>query len=68
MNYSKILPDVHSKLQSIYPGNNKNMTIDKIWYVPYSRTTFLADYSDMRLSYKTKVWQMLSTVVDEFLR
>ena len=68
MNYSKILPDVYSKLQSIYPGNNINMTIDKIWYVSYSHTTFLADYSDMRLSYKIKVWQMLSTVGDEFLR
>ena len=68
MNYSKILPDVHSKLQSIYPGNNKNMPIDKIWYVADSHTTFLADYSDMRLSYKIKVWQMMSTVGDEFLR
>ena len=62
MNYSEILPDVQSKLQSIYPGNNKNMPIDKIWYVAYCQTIFLADYSDIRLRYKIKVWQMLSTM------
>ena len=62
MNYSKILPDVYSKLQSIYPGNNINMPIDKIWYVAYCQKIFLADYSDMRLRYKIKVWQMLSTM------